>query len=73
MATLEDVVVELEAVGMDIADVESRVEAGFDALEVLIAELRAAQVDQTLIDRAEAVVIALQGKVTEFEEDIVTA
>lgn len=73
MATLEDVVVELEAVGMDIADVESRVEAGFDALEVLIAELRAAQVDQTLIDRAEAVVIALQGKVAEFEEDIVTA
>ena len=73
MATFEEVVVKLEAVQGELFAVEDRVEAGFDALEILIAELRAAAVDQALVDRAEAVADALRGKVTEFDEDIVPA
>lgn len=73
MATFAEVVLELEAAQVAISDVEARVEAGFDALEVLIAALKAAAVDQALVDRAEAVALALQGKVVEFDSDIVPA
>lgn len=72
MATLTEVVLELESVQTAMFEVEARVEAGFDALEILIQELRDAAVDQTLVDRAEAVAVALRGKITEFDEDIVT-
>ena len=73
MATFEEVVLNLEDVQAQLFAVEDRVEAGFDALEILIAELKENAVDQALVDRAEAVATALRGKVTEFDEDIVPA
>jgi hypothetical protein len=73
MATLEEAVLSLEDAQAQITEVENRVEAGFDALEVLIAELKAGGVDQTLVDRVQSVADTLRGKVVEFDEDIVPA